>query len=301
MPDVTKKCPMCAEEIKAEAKICRFCKTEFDVTWSGYCRDCHKVAETDDAGRCPNCGGELVDLNLKSKAKEQASGPAAQQAPAPAAPPPIQPPLASPVIETSHTGVGFQATPQAAPVAAPPGPYMNAREGIGVKINQFMAFILMGVCALSLLASFFVTLAEVASVGTYHAGFGFPLVGILVAIVLSRMETGAPIGRAGLSRSRELNKQYRRDLRASGYFRVFKRKQWKLKVALLNTLFTFALLLWFLNYSRLSSKTGVTYKFGFYFTLIIPAVGLLLSLFMWTLVKSDKLVLGGPTVTIERV
>jgi hypothetical protein len=63
----TKQCPACAQIIKAEARICRFCRARFEVTVKGYCMRCHAVVRVDENGKCQRCGGEVIDKHVESK------------------------------------------------------------------------------------------------------------------------------------------------------------------------------------------------------------------------------------------
>ena len=63
----TKQCPVCDNQIKAEAKICRFCKATFTVTIQGYCLTDHDVMELTADGKCARCGGEVADAHVESR------------------------------------------------------------------------------------------------------------------------------------------------------------------------------------------------------------------------------------------
>jgi len=65
--DEEKVCPACANRIKAEARLCRFCRARFTVSLRGYCLADHDIVEVGDDHHCKRCGGEVADLHVESR------------------------------------------------------------------------------------------------------------------------------------------------------------------------------------------------------------------------------------------
>ncbi len=86
----TKQCPVCCNPIKAEARICRYCKATFTVRVRGYCLTDHETVEANAEGKCARCGNDLTDLLIESRLLKTPAVPPAE-IPIPPMPTPPEP------------------------------------------------------------------------------------------------------------------------------------------------------------------------------------------------------------------
>jgi hypothetical protein len=102
----TKQCPCCGNEIKARARICRFCGARFQIETKGYCTNCHKMVDVNDENRCSECGGEVLDPHVVSNLIQSPAPvqPASQASVTATTPQPVVGPLQHSIETKSRPG-----------------------------------------------------------------------------------------------------------------------------------------------------------------------------------------------------
>lgn len=140
----TKTCPRCAEEIKLEARVCRYCHASFAVERHGYCSSCHRVVVLDvDSDLCPSCGSRLLDVIVDSRlvaagpsTRETVASPTARTAlPSPPASAQAPPADASTPEATGDAGAALAGPVRRAIVPA-------LRQLLGVNLASAAALVL---------------------------------------------------------------------------------------------------------------------------------------------------------------